>query len=237
MLVSLNFTDGYIADNILQCLRNLSDKEILQLAKDGAFSSKSKIMKILNYRRLRFESLTVYADACQVPLCYFIFGTMQPPVPTYTQYDGLVIAMLNTLPEEKMKRLYRATKLFFYTGWDSFADPDPCVRIVEFLKSKPFGYVCKIEYPPFKQIKTDIATEINMLRQKHYNPNTNFTTDCLPDLATYLGISLHWVLNIKDYPLYCNSPLGDDIFDLYTMLQPAQQISFLRIAGSICTLP
>ena len=223
--------DGDIAKNILKALQNCPPSEIVKLKNSGAFATK-KDNFTLNYRMLKYHSLELYAEKTGMPLCYFFFGTVMPPVPTYTPYDGKLIPLLNSMSDQQLEKLYQFMFDFFYNPLFSLETNNPDKKLFALL-SRARNSSKASEAFSFRKITRDLTPDLNRYAASHYASTFAFVSDNIPDLATYTGASLHWIFDFKKLPLFCRSWMADRVFSLYTLLMPEQWEQFERLVEYI----
>ncbi len=225
-----DFDAGFISDNIVRGLEACNEKTIIRL-KEQHYLNLPRTRPQLDYRALLYTSLDAYAKASKLPMCYFFYGTLTPPVPMYTPFDAIVIAMLNAMSEKQLLAMKQAVFLY----WDNpfmrctEIEPDPRFRFL--LTRRVHGELRMENVPTYKHFENDISPILRKYSRccsKRYA--YCFPTDLYPDLATFAGVSLHWIMNIQKNPLFCNSQLADELFDYYTLLQPEQWQDFRELA-------
>ena len=200
-------------------IRNMIQNSVIERPPDG--------MRYL--KNITYDHLDDIIEETGVSASYLIFGTEEKMVPEYTPYDKYVIQALNNLPANRLRLLLEFIKQLYDMKWTENASRIPALRLLAYIRSLT---------PPLMRTPTDLfSTEgkhfiyddvesqyKQFLRVKR--TNHLFPTDYLPDIATLAGISLHWLIGIKRNPLFCESALGDDVFDGYTFLPKREQKLF-----------
>lgn len=189
------------------------------------------------------EGFDAYASATNSSLHYLIFGDAFVS-PSYTENDALVLRFLNEFcTDRQLKQIFEIIQKmypnsFYYTA-DNFSNHRQ--RISTLINRLPWGTLRTIPaeseaaedfiLPPYKKVSDILLPELQRFIRGHRSYDFAFQFDALPDIATYLGVSLHWVLNLKG-PLFCRNPIGDMIFDYYTLMQPEEQQDFCAFISS-----
>ena len=224
-----DFTDGVIADNILRGLRLCTKSDLTQLKNDGLLT-KSRLFPALDYRSLTYKGIETYVDLTGLSLSYFLFGTHTPPTPTYTPNDGAVINLLNALSEEQLDAALAACDLFFPGERPHFDSTDPSERLICCLNRLPYANRTNYPIPPYKKIENDVHSILQTRFSSTKGRNIRwFPTDLIPDLATYVSVSLYWVFGFERHPLFCKTAKADKLFSRYTLLPPEQHHEFLTM--------
>lgn len=224
-----DFSDGFIADNILRGLRRCEAATLLRLKKDG-FIIPMAIYPALDNRSLLYKGIEVYADVTGLPLSYFFFGTNTAPTPTYTPFDRMVIALLDAMSDNQLRAMKLACDDFFPNLMVAFEATNPNKRLIQLLKQIPYGMRLDFPIAPYKKITKDIRSALS----RNSNDGIKwFPSELFPDLATYVGVSLHWIFGFSKHPLFCKTLIADQIFSHYTLLQPEQWGEFISVAQCI----
>lgn len=224
-----DFADGFIADNILRGLRQCETATLIRLKNEG-FIIPMSIYPAIDNRSLQYKGIEVYADITGLPLSYFFFGTNTAPAPTYTPFDKMVIALLNAMSDDQLLAMKQACVDFFPNPTVFFDATNPNERFIQLLKRLPHGM--RVDYPiaPYKKVTNDVRPALS----RHVNDGIKwFPSELFPDLATYVGVSLHWIFGFAKYPLFCKSLIADQIFSHYTLLQPKQWGEFISVAQCV----
>lgn len=225
-MITADLNPGPVADNFLNALRSCSKKTLIQLAKQKYLHT-DDALPVLSYRSVCYEGLEAYVRATHLPLCYFFFGTDVPPVTHYTPFDNYVIAQLNKLSIPELQTLKEALYLFFPNPIFDLEETDYRHRTIALLLHRlPREKIPEqVKIEPFKNLDATVIQEY-LLRygKKHFGW---VKLDTANEIATFLGVSLHWILNLKTTSLFCSTPLGDQIFSYYTLLPIQQRGQFL----------
>jgi hypothetical protein len=228
------FPDSPITDRVLSKMSLCPQYTLNQLARENLLRNPQKA---LNYYSFIMDGLEAYADASNSSLHYFLFGDA-PVQTTYTENDAVVLRFLNEFcTEQQLKQVFDIVQKmypnsFYYTA-NEFASYRH--RISTLINRLPWGTLRTIPLEPesssefilpaYKKVSDLLLSELQRFIRGHRCYDFAFHTDVLPDLATYLGVSLHWILNFKK-PLFCTTAIGDAIFDYYTLMQPDEQQEF-----------
>lgn len=226
MATFVDISPGPVADYFLSALRSIPRKKLNQLAARNLVRPNMSF-PTLTYFSIRHEGLEAYVNATHLPLCYFFFGTDSPPTPRYTPYDRFVITQLNAMSTIELSLFMENVTAFFPNPLFDLDEPNYRQRACAVMKHilpdiKPGEEVI---VAPYKHLDAQTLQE---QIQKYENRNLAWIKlDTLIDLSTYLGVSLHWMLNVKEHPLFCNTVLADQIFSYYTLLSPRQKKQFI----------
>lgn len=225
--------DGEIARRITQKLRNLTAAEIFELHDAGYLTLKRSDYKI-SYESLVRTGLEAYAKACHTSVRYFLYGTEEKVIPTFTPYDGAVIRFVDSLSDSQQQAFYNLIIELYHNPYYGPFNIIPSQWIVEHLQRLPFGAISSAKFDPFgcKQYHKDISLELQRLAKGRYSIYFNFATDYWPDLSTFAGVSLHHIFQLKT-PLFCDTQTGDLIFDFFCLLQPEQQIELAQVISEL----
>lgn len=220
-----------ITDRILASLRNCSSAELIKLANAGKIRMKDFI---LTERSISAEHLEDYAKNTNASLLYYFYG-VNSIVPKYTPYDGYVISYLNSRSPAELKALKDHLLAIFP---NNFYKASPVAennrnRLGLVLRRMPKGTFLfesfdDIGIPAYKNLNDSIVPELLRFKNSHYTPLFTFHCKYWVDLATFAGVSLHWLFYLKS-PLFCTTQLGDEVFDYYTLMQPSQQEQFIKL--------
>jgi hypothetical protein len=229
----IDFFDGEIARNVLDALEmceisvlsELRKKEIIRFQKtDNTLTNKS----------LLYSSLDMYCEATGHSLRYFLFGSEDTPVPSYTQQDKDVVTALNSLNPDQLNLLKNAIQLFYYSPIMEQQDlPTPAMRFVAAYRSRGLSVPDDLSGENADKYRLDIVTELHRFKRAFYSPLFNFLTDYWPDLAVFVGVSVRWLLGVKNSKLYCSSSDADDVFDLYTLMAPIHKRNFIGLLSRL----
>lgn len=236
MPVAHDFVDGKISGNILDALSYCSIKQITQMQNSEVLLTYVNDLLPITYKSLRYSSLDAYAEASGFSIRYFLFGSDEPPVSYYTPIDRYVIRALNELSLSQLTVLKQATELFYSdpTMKDNDAYTNPSRRFLAQLKSKKeSGLPDAIPDEDLYKYEKDVMVEVRRYKNSRYVPSFLFNSDYWPDLATLIGVSVRWLLGIKDHALFCNESIADDIFDMYTLMQPFNKSSFVGLLSAM----
>ena len=224
-----DFADGFIADNILSGLRRCETATLTRLKNEG-FIIPMAIYPAIDNRSLQYKGIEAYADVTGLPLSYFFFGTYTAPTPTYTPFDGMVIALLNAMSDDQLLTMKQVCVDFFPNPTVSFDAINPNERFVQLLKRLPYGMRVDSPIAPYKNVTNDIRPALS----RNANDGIKwFPSELLPDLATYVGVSLHWIFGFSKYPLFCRTLIADQVFSHYTLLQPEQWGEFISVTQCV----
>lgn len=222
----VDINPGAVADNFLRALRNCDPKVLNRLARNDMLHI-NDTFPALNDRSIRYDGLEAYVQASKMPLCYFFFGTHEPPVPSYTPYDNFVIAQLDRMSQAELTAFKECLRLFFPNPFYDLAETDYRKRALATMKHHipNLKLQGREEFHAFKKLDMDRLREF-LIRYEKRN-YAWIKLDTMIDLSTYLGVSLHWMLNLKTYPLFCKTLLAEEVFSYYTLLPEQQWEQFL----------
>lgn len=230
MKYTYDIKDGPIADRILRELRHLSARDLLDMSAKGDIQLYSSNYE-LSYKSLKLSKLEQYATATGTPVINFLFDD----IPLHTYYTPNDDTVLNFL---KRLNVYNARKyLALFTSL--FENPllklsgTPCNKLLEVIHHRKNGEkmfaLDPFEVPEYKVLSKDILPELTRWRNSgRQTSKFNIHSEYLTDLATFYGVSVHWLLNLT-MPFYCSNREADRIFDLYTLLTASEQELFCRI--------
>lgn len=235
MRYTIEFADGDISNNIIDALHYCSAEQIGAMIRDGAIRMNQKQTSILPSSLLP-DHLDRYSAESGVPMLNLLFGPDASASTTYTPYDNYVRSSLESFSERGLRELcdqvdkFFPNELFKTTGRPSY-------KLHAVLTSFSTGTLIDAmesddHIPDYKQLRHDIRPEIDRYYRSHRSPKFVFLSDYLPDLATYAGVSLHWILSL-DSPLYFSSQMADVIFDRYTLMSESEQRAFCHILKKI----
>ena len=226
-MVTVDLNPGPVADNFLNALLNCSKKTLLQLTKQNYLRTDENF-PVLSNRSICYEGLEAYVRASNLPLCYFFFGTDVPPVTHYTPFDNYVIAQINKMSVPELQTIKAAMYLFFPNPIFDLEETDYRHRTIALMLHRlPREKIPEqVEIEPYKNLDATIIQEyLVRYGKKHFGW---VKLDTANEIATFLGVSLHWILNLKTTNLFCSHFLGDQIFSYYTLLPIQQRGQFLQ---------
>ena len=228
MYVLPDMQPSFVTDNILRGLHDCSKSTISRLRRKGVLEIDEKL-PTLTHRSLRCAGLDEYGEATGLPLCYFFYGTHTPPTPTYTPFDGAVIALLNFMSNAQLAAFKECLYLFFPNAFVDLEEDNFRIRAIKAMRYRiPCTNVENpTDYASYKKID-DISLAAS-LKQYGSRKSDWIRVDSLVDISTYIGVSLHWILNIKNHPLYCKNTLAEEVFNYYTLLPQHQWRQFLDL--------
>ncbi len=244
MYKRIEFIPGsFIAGNILSRLKLCDRKTIISLFNKGQLRNSQKAVS--NFSLLA-NCLDVYAEITNSSLRYFFFGEEEKwKLPTYTEYDEFVLSYLDFCTEKELEDLFDVIqKLFPNAFYHSVGDYDNFrVRTSALINRLPWGALRNIPMddaekqdfvlPSYKKVSDLLLPELQRFIRGHRCCHFAFQIDLMPDIATYIGVSLHWIFDLKG-ALFCRYPIGDQIFDYYTIMQPEEQKMFVNfLAGCL----
>lgn len=235
MPTAYDFVDGRIAGNILHALERTDIRQLSILVKKGYLISYLRHPDLLTYRALTYKGISAYAEASGFSVRYFLFGSDEVPAPTYTDLDMEVIDALNRLSVSQLQKLKDSVPhLYGSPMMDPSQYSSPNYRFLAVLGTRRgAGLPKEVDPEVLAKCKLDVMMEISRYKQARYVPSFRFNSEFWPDLATLIGVSVHWLLGIEGHPLFCNHYLGDDIFDMYTLMQPSARASFAGLLSML----
>ena len=230
------FNPGPLSDNIMKVLLKCDPAVIQELKEQDAFLLEDGRFSLSPFR-LKITALDAYARAAHVPMYKLLFGSDHRVMPTYTPNDAALISILSFPKEDALRELLGYMRANYFTSaYDRKDLYTMRLRLrylyVEHPKPKEDeagdGSFVKQYQHPLEDIKADIARYLSFryIQQFHINESL------LLDLATYYGVSAHWLLRL-DEPLYCDNAIAEEIFDRYTLLPEKEQIAFVQFCNSL----
>lgn len=237
MRIHYDFFDGFVSDNIIEALSFLSGDAVVLLFQKNILRQHPSLL--LTYKSLKSESIGNYSEITNVPVLDFFYGSNSTIVPTYTPNDPFVIAALDSLPARELDNLAAFVADLF---------PNDLVNYNEYPSANLIALYRKRSLPTraykedvditfgYKQYRLDIKPELLRFANSHYSKAFIFHSDYLADIATYFGVSLHWVFHMK-HPVFCQTNTADEIFDRYTLMSVEQQALFCSLLVYILEHP
>lgn len=229
---------GPMADRILNELRHLSAAEINDLNSKKALRLLPPNYE-LDYRALKITHLDDYSDATGSPVSYFLFGNTQVSS-CYTEDDDLVLWYLRQLSNTSAKQHLEFFQNIFGCPLLDFSGRPANKLHKVVVKSRRIAgqpvFPDPFVVPEYKNIVYDIEPELKRWKDgNHYSSSFTFDADFLPDVASFCGVSIHWLLDIS-HTVYCENPTAERIFDFYTLLAPHDQKMFVQIIEELCQM-
>jgi len=225
-----DYTSGVAAKTIIQALQTRCDAKTLLRLKKQKLLRPVTPYNLLMPQSICLEGLEAYSDATGLPLCYFLFGTMTPPLHSFSAQDTQVLWQLDHMSEEQLLRFRDAIYMCLPNeAFHTAQQPTAHRRMLYLLSVKKQGRIaadqcnlCESDNAQDLLVADELDRYINVSR---YGQKHRFHSDAWPALSAYVGVSLHWIFQFKT-PLYCRTQLADELFDYYTLLQPEQQTLF-----------
>lgn len=224
-----DYGDGQIAARILDGLHGIKTSGLAALQSRKQLWMPSK----LSWKSLVYEALDAYADTSGFSVRYFIFGSDEVPTPYYTPLDHELIRILNQMPEYYLKYLRKLAETLYHVPMINDVPSKPDARFFAILNSKDAGLITEIPEQDRHKYRKDIVAECNRYKKGGYQTNFRWNPDCWPDLAVMLGVSVRWIMGVKDHPLFCDSAVADDVFECYTLMKEQDRRSFLGVILSL----
>lgn len=231
MRYSVDFLEGDISNRLIAMLQACDANTIADLKKNG-FLRLSRYDYTITCKSLISEHLAEYAAATGYSIHDIFYGIGSPIQTAYSENDELVLFFLNSLNEAQLHNLLHFLKTaypnqLFYVG----RDLRPSRKFRELLLRLPRGALrfkgnSFFDVPDSSKLSDLTKNEFQRYASVHSSIRLVFKTDCWPELADYIGVSLHWIWNMKG-PLYCNKQIGDEVFDYYTLMQPEEKTAFV----------
>ena len=229
--ISFDFAQGEVSSRILQALSQAKISVITELQKNGCFRNNN-----YDYTSLLYRHIDDYARASGYTLRYFLFGSENFPVPYYTNVDTYVIDILNQLSQEQLVSLKNIIQTAFPSKlYNMSRDLKPMQRYIAVLDNQRKPLFPK-EIPDSEKYKyrKDVMIEIfRYTKHSRYSNRFAFNSDYWADLAMLKGVSVRWILGVKETTLYCNPADADDIFDAFTLMSSLQKYGFLKLLRTI----
>ena len=235
--VYANFPEGDITDRIVDEILKLPIHSVLPLIRNGTIrdcgEGEDNILLTLSHRNLSWDKIDEYANACNVPLQYFIYGDSVPQNTYYSCFDREFIPLLNLVGTEELSRADAVIRSFF---------PNPNMRIP--ATATPSAKIISVAFSSGKNLpdvgsdrldrySTDINRELFRLRECRKKERFIFRLDYLLDMCTYCHVSPHWIFSLSG-PLLCQAPEADALFDLICLLPRCWQIAVMAMLVSLC---
>ena len=214
-----NYLNGSVAKRAkLALLTSCTNEEIAKL-----FTKKYIAMSTPRGRwDIKYSALDEIFSMTGTSISKLFFDVDTLPAPVYTKYDNDVIAKANTLtPMQRMFFLHTFRALYDYDWAVTMPITNPVERIREFNKhNSPPTRVpgTSREFQPDKPYWLDVEPDEQLRRMRLAPASKNIMSDYLPDVALAWEVSLHWILGLKDTPMYCATSAAEWIFDLYTII-------------------
>lgn len=237
-----------IMENTIKILEDCDRKQLERLIGMGAFRW-TKTDQFLEKGGLRptvvrLTMMDAYSDVSGVPLRSFFYGSNKKVYPTYTPLDKQVITMLDVMTAEQLNLFwYYIEKLFpnkLY-GAKPVASSNSAKlnyaslfnkmeQHVEWDKTARAHIAHFPQYKRFLHSQEEIDAQIaKMCADRRLNYACPY--QMYVDMSVAVGVSVHWVLGLKNN-LYCELPEADRIFDYYTTMLDNLQPAFYRFLRS-----
>lgn len=187
------------------------------------------------------EYLEDYAKICNTSLRRIIYGSTYSVNPNCTPNDALILDLIDTLSEQELDFFFAHLQAvypnaYFYDVKESESHNQ---RIYNLLARLPYGAMQITETadgryvaPNGKEISKALYMQMTNFIRVHRAPTFHFNCAVWTELASFLGVSLHWLFQFE-MPLYCKTVTGDRCFSYYTLLQPWQQERIVDMAFAI----
>lgn len=238
--VYADFSASPITNRIVSCLSQLSMLELASLVESGKLviprnDDPDAIFQTLTYRNLRWHWIDDYAQICNVPLRFFLFGENLHEKTYYSHFDEVVLPLLNTLPVSIIQAATEVVHGVYYNPRFRISSEDtPSAKILAIAVT---GSRMPELVPEGEQdrYQTDINEELSRLRAVRLKERFIFHLDYVLDMCTYCHVSPHWVFSLSG-PLLCETAEADAFFDLFCLLSRQQQAAVLAMLVSLCQL-
>lgn len=227
-----DFIDGPVTRRLLAVLRDRDAKAITTLMKEGKFRVFRNTENVISSKTLLPAYIADYVEDSGYSLHDVFYGFGTPVKTNFTQHDNMVLYYINQLSQERAERLYQLMQQlypnsFYDIGWDL----RPSQKLRECFLRLPRGSLSKgnksFQTPGIGHLSEEAQTDIQHYCRLHFVPSYVFDSNCMPEYAEFLGISLHWLWSLP-VPLYTKSQTGDLVFDFYTLMQPKDQLEFVH---------
>ena len=230
-----DFPASSIAERVSAALTTLPARKLLELtdAKKIIISENNlEPYQTLTYRNLRCQHLDDYAQVCNMPMQYVLFGNKIHAESRYSYFDKVAIALINALPPSLLPHAKQVFTSFFHNPLFDIPETTPSGKLVSVLlmggrlpKDVPAEQLCWYQ--------TDINEELLRFRKARKKERHIFHIDSIADLCTYCRVSPHWVFS-SELPMFCKTSQGDDLFDVFCLLSRHQQICALSMLLHLC---
>ena len=132
------------------------------------------------------------------------------------------------MPTKRLRAVKEGILDFFPSRFHRLPD-DAHQRLMEFFDANKYTIASNPDFFSFRRYDNDVfEAELERMKRRGYDLRFQFTLDSYPTVAAYLGASLHWVLSLNS-PLYCETQAAEEVFDLFTIMRPAQWSEFCRL--------
>ncbi len=218
-------SEGAVCNRALHTLWDLDAKSSMALEASGEVVSNLNVVPPTY--SISVGALSNLSKMSDTSLSWIMFGDEQY-TPTYTAHDSKIIKYLNNLTEQQCQTLLVCLKSLFprslYDCVHQF--PSPSRRINTILLEMPVKPDKLMSQQPQSRIFIHEADQVQeqLVRfvKSKYAVGLAHPADYWADLATALGVSLHWILGATTN-LFCKHQAADEVFAYYTMLQMNEQ--------------
>lgn len=215
-------SNGDTANRILKALYdNLPLRSLMSLRNTKLFYSNEG--QYLDWFNLCYEHIDDYAQLTNMSLSQLLFGE-EKLVPDYTQLDEIVVPMIEKMSFAECRwaedLIYRYHPAF---SWLPSLGTNPTERFNAYLSSRIPPHAKRERADNFLRPgydTPDVTQEI--LRVRRMSSDGRYPTDFLPKLAVASGVSLHWIMGLRE-PLYFHTPDQEFLYDLFTILPLSKQ--------------
>lgn len=213
-------------------VQNCSAQEFIKLKRKNhlRLAADDYIVSVFSFK---YSSLSAYLKAAEVSAYEILHGD-QICENLYTEQDAFVLEFINLLNKNQQRCLYDVLRQIYPKDiFETLKGQRINHKIFSLFSLLPYGHVTRIAkrdatIPRFDKLTNDALTQVERISRGR-NDDIVIPTDTIPSLASFLGISLHFMLDLE-VPLYSKTQEGDLIFDYYTLLSPAQREVVLALA-------
>lgn len=235
MKFGYDFQPGYFADNLLHILFHTPEQNFLELKRNN-YLRLNAYEYTPTIRSLKSDFVDNYLLAAEADPRDVFFQSPEDSEPAYTKYDKFVVYCLNNLPAHQLAALYKWVAIRYPNTLFDLDATKPGHRLIAVLRGWPRGSIHPVvleNLPAWKRKSSELVASIDRFVGKHnWNPNHVFNSNVWPDLASYSGVSLHWLFHLSQ-PLYCQTQHGDLLFDRYTLMMDDDQNDFVSVLADL----
>lgn len=234
MPTSRDFSPGSVSNNILMALAKTNLAALANLHRNDCFYN-----NLYNYTSLRCVCLDDYGQASGYSLRFFLLGSEEAPASYLTKADNYLIRILNALPKEQLVLLEGVCREYFHSHlMDVPLMYAPSKKLRVAMKPKKgSGFPASIPEGHAFRYRRDIMQEVQRFMKGKLSNCSVFRSDYYLDLATMAGVSVRWLLDVKNLIFHCDSVEADNVFDLYALMGPCDKFTFLLYVNSLIPTP
>lgn len=227
-----DFPSGEISERIVNTLLTLPLPKLAKLVETKVIKVPKRdtnfALHLLTYQNLRWDLIDDYAQACNVPAKYLLYGDNYPAQTYYSCFDKEVITLLNALPVTVVNAAAEVMRNVYPKALSEIPlSNTPSEKLLALCLSN--GRLPDlVPEEELERYKTAINDEILRLRQYRRKERFVFHLNYILDMCTYCHISPHWVFSLNGQ-LLCDTPEADLFFDYFCLLSRQQQLCVLSM--------